>query len=103
MRYHISERREREADRRRVQQMFAARAEAAETMQAGYRVGLSAALRRWRREVGLSQRQVAHVCGVSRATVARWEDGAWPCLPDVAQMATLCSVAGDAIDRIVRI
>lgn len=45
----------------------------------------------WRRAQGVSQARVAHMCGVSRSTAQRWEDGTCPSLPDVAQMAMIAA------------
>ena len=43
----------------------------------------------WRRVAGGSQRRIARACGVSRATVARWDDVATPYLPDVCQLVAM--------------
>lgn len=52
-------------------------------------------LRTWRRYAELSQRQLAEVCGVSRATVQRWERADSESGPTVAQMVTAAQAAGD--------
>lgn len=43
----------------------------------------------WRRAQGVSQARVASMCGVSRSTAQRWEDGTCPSLPDAAQLAMI--------------
>lgn len=52
-------------------------------------------LRTWRRYAELSQTQLAEVCGVSRATVQRWERADSDSGPTVAQMVTAAQAAGD--------
>lgn len=52
-------------------------------------------LRTWRRCAELSQTQLAEVCGVSRATVQRWEDERSASGPTVAQMMTAAQAVGD--------
>lgn len=47
--------------------------------------------RTWRRALMLSQTQLAQVGGVSRSTAQRWESAGSAQLPDVAQLATICS------------
>jgi HTH-type transcriptional regulator/antitoxin HipB len=49
-------------------------------------------VRRARRIIGLSQRDVARLLGVAPSTVARWETGATS--PDLATFARLASLAG---------
>lgn len=46
--------------------------------------------RYWRRMQEISQARVARLCGVSRSTVARWDDPSSKQLPDVAQLVTVC-------------
>lgn len=45
----------------------------------------------WRRAQGVSQARVAAMCGVSRSTAQRWEDGTCPLLPDAAQLAMIAA------------
>lgn len=52
-------------------------------------------LRTWRRYAELSQTQLATVCGVSRATVQRWERADSESGPTVAQMVTAAQAVGD--------
>lgn len=52
-------------------------------------------LRTWRRYAELSQAQLAEACGVSRATVQRWERADSESGPSVAQMVTAAQAAGD--------
>ena len=46
--------------------------------------------RYWRRMQEISQARVARLCGVSRSTVARWDDPSSKQLPDVAQLVIVC-------------
>ena len=46
--------------------------------------------RYWRKMQEISQARVARLCGVSRATVARWDDPKCRLLPDVSQLVTIC-------------
>lgn len=52
-------------------------------------------LRTWRRYAELSQAQLATACGVSRATVQRWERADSDSGPTVAQMVTAAQAVGD--------
>lgn len=52
-------------------------------------------LRTWRRYAELSQTQLAEACGVSRATVQRWERADSDSGPTVAQIVTAAQAAGD--------
>lgn len=52
-------------------------------------------LRTWRRYAELSQTQLAAACGVSRATVQRWERADSDSGPTVAQMVTAAQAAGE--------
>lgn len=47
--------------------------------------------RYWRRLQELSQARVARICGVSRSTVARWDDPSCGRLPDVAQVTLIAN------------
>lgn len=43
---------------------------------------------------GMSKRQCAEVCGVSRKTVDRWEDSGSDSLPDIGHIGQLCAHKG---------
>lgn len=62
---------------------------------AAARLLVTGRLRTWRRCAELSQTQLAEVCGVSRATVQRWEDERSASGPTVAQMVTAAQAVGD--------
>ena len=50
-----------------------------------------------RKEVGLTQRQLADKLGMSDKSVSKWERGV--CLPDVALYSDLCSILGISINE----
>ena len=50
-----------------------------------------------RKEVGLTQRQLADKLGMSDKSVSKWERGV--CLPDVALYSDLCGILGISINE----
>ena len=57
-------------------------------------------LRRFRKELGMSQEDVAARLGVSRQAVAKWERG--ESLPDVESCVALADLYGTTVDSLVR-
>lgn len=51
-------------------------------------------LRSWRRAAQMTQVQLAEACGVSRATVLRWEDPASDLGPSPVHLMRLCESTG---------
>ena len=52
-------------------------------------------VRLWRRYAELSQQQMAEACGVSRATVQRWERADNTSAPSVTQIILAAQAAGE--------
>ena len=57
-------------------------------------------LRRFRKELGLSQEEVAAQLGVSRQAVAKWEKG--ESLPDIESCVALADLYGTTVDFLAR-
>ena len=57
-------------------------------------------LRRFRKERGLSQEDVAERLGVSRQAVAKWERG--DSLPDIESCVALADLYGTTVDLLIR-
>ena len=57
-------------------------------------------LRRLRKEIGLSQEEVAARLGVSRQAVAKWEKG--ESLPDLESCVALADLYGTTVDHLAR-
>lgn len=62
----------------------------------------SSGVRYYRRRIlRISKARAARICGVSRETVARWEDPESSSLPDVGHLGTLTAVIGGDVMHFV--
>ena len=62
-------------------------------------IRLSENIRRYRKQLGLTQEQLAEAVGVSRQTVAKWESGETS--PDLEHAAALAEALGTTLDALV--
>jgi transcriptional regulator with XRE-family HTH domain len=65
-------------------------------------MAMDSPLRRWRRKYGVTQEELARRCGVSKNTVARWEQaasraGRIPSGPHVRQLIEITGLSADAL------
>ena len=56
-------------------------------------------LKRYRRERGLTQQELADRIGVSNKSVSRWESGSYPDVPTLLSLARALDVTVDALLR----
>lgn len=59
---------------------------------------ISAAIRQWRIDAGLSQVELAHRLGTTQSAVSRWENGHdEPRLSTIAALLSACELVGDLV------
>ena len=58
----------------------------------------TALAQRRRRQLGLTQQDIADVCGVSRQAVSHWELGTWE--PELRQLRAYAGVLGVSLDEL---
>ena len=60
-------------------------------------LGIAQRLKRYRRERGLTQQELADRIGVSNKSVSRWESGSYPDVPTLLSLARALDVTVDAL------